>query len=176
MPLVRVGIELKNGMHLELKLLLLPHICEPIVNSAVALDQYPHLNSLELAADFELPNQIVPDVLLGSDQYWSLLTGEVIKGNTGPTALNIHLGWILSGPAQVKEAHSTFVTHVLRVDGMVSNKGLERELHSSWSLESLGITENEEIVQGQFARHVSFQNGRYVVALPWREHYLTIID
>lgn len=89
--LVTVGIELKNGMHLELKLLSVPHICEPIVNSAVALDQYPHLNSLELAADFELPNQIVPDVLLGSDQYWSLLTGEVIKGNTGPTALNTHL-------------------------------------------------------------------------------------
>ena len=77
----------------------------------------------------------------------------------------------------MKEApvsHSTFVTHVLRVDGMVSNKGLERELHSFWNLESLGITENEKIVQEQFAKHFSFQNGRYLVALPWRDPCLPL--
>ena len=45
-----------------------------------------------------------PDILLGSDQYWSLLTGEVIKSNNGPAALNSHLGWILSGPVPVRGA------------------------------------------------------------------------
>ena len=164
-------------MHLELKLLSVPHICEPIINSAAALDQYPHLNSLELTADFELPNQIVPDVLLGSDQHWSLLRGEVIKGNTGPTALSTHLGWILSGPAQVKEAlvsHSTFVTHVLLAWNDFKQRSRERVTHSFWSLQSRGITEDKERVQGQFARHVSFQNGRYVVALPWRDSCLPL--
>ena len=102
---------------------------------------------------------------------------EVLKGETGPTALNIHLGWILSGPAQVKEAPalcSTFVTHVLRVDGLCSNKRLEKELHAFWDIESLGITENESIVQGQFKSHVSFQDGRYVVALPWKDSCLPL--
>lgn len=174
---VRVGIKLKNGSNLELKLLAVDHICEPIVNSVIALEKYPHLNALDLTADFEHSTQIVPDILLGSDQYWSLLTGEVLKGETGPTALNTHLGWILSGPAQVKEAPascSTFVTHILRVDGLCSNKRLEKELCAFWDIESLGITENESIVQGQFKSHVSFQDGRYVVALPWKDSCLPL--
>ena len=135
------------------------------------------MNTLDLAANFEHSTQVVPDILLGSDQYWGLLTGEVLKGENGPTALNTYLGWILSGPAQVKEAsalRSTFVTHVLCVDGSCSNKQLEKELHAFWNIESLGITENESLVQGQFKSHVRFQDGRYVVALPWKDFCLPL--
>ena len=42
-------------------------------------------------------------MLIGSDLYWSLLTGEMIKSSHGPVALDSQLGWILSGPIVVKE-------------------------------------------------------------------------
>ena len=62
--------------------------------------------------------------------------------------------------------HTALITHVLRVDGMTESKCLEKELHSSWEIESLGIVENESLVQTQFEDKVRFENGRYVVSLP----------
>ena len=98
---VKLGIRLKDGTHTELKLLSVEHICEPIVSAAVDLDQYLPFNSLDFAFDFKHFVEIEPDILLGSDQYWSLLTGELIKSTSGPVALNTHLGWIFSGPVSV---------------------------------------------------------------------------
>ena len=40
------------------------------------------------------------DILIGSDQYWQLVTGEVVKSKSGPTAMNTKLGWVLSGPVE----------------------------------------------------------------------------
>ena len=68
-----------------------------MVNAIVDLEKYPYLKSLEFAMEMGVVNQVSPDILIGSDQYWSLLTGEVIKSNNGPIALSSHLGWILSG-------------------------------------------------------------------------------
>ena len=174
---VKLGLELKNSEHMELKLLVVPHICEPINNAAVALDKYPQLKSLSFASDIEHPSQIKPDILLGCDQYWSLVTGEVVKSELGPIAINTHLGWILTGPVAIREItamHATLITHVLRVDGVSENKGLEKQLQSFWNLESLGIIESNESVQTQFESHISLENGRYVASLPWKECCLSL--
>ena len=176
---VRVGLETKSDKSFELKILSVPHICKPLVNAAVNLEKYPHLKALDFASDLEHDSQFRPDILLGSDQYWTLLTGELIKSTSGPVALNSQLGWILSGPVVVMEAmskHTALITHVLRVDGMTESKCLEKELHSSWEIESLGIVENESLVQTQFDDKVRFENGRYVVSLPWKETCIALPD
>ena len=37
--------------------------------------------------------------LIGSDYYWSVVTGETVRGGVdGPVAVHTRLGWILSGP------------------------------------------------------------------------------
>ena len=167
--IVKLGLELENSLHMELKLLVVPHICEPIANATVALDNYPHLKSLAFATDLEQPSQIRPDILLGCDQYWSLLMGEMVKSESGPVAIKTHQGWILSGPAMVKEAavqRATLVTYVLRVDGVNKNRRLEKESNSLWNLESIGIVETHESVQTQFDSHIAFEGGRYVASLP----------
>ena len=176
---VRVGLETKSGKPFEPKLLSVPHICEPLFNAAVDLERYPHLKALDFASDLEHNSQFRPDILLGSDQYWTLLTGELIKSTSGPVALNSQLGWILSGPVTVKEAisqHTALVTHVLRVDGMTESRCLEKELHSFWEIESLGIVEDESLVQTQFEDNVKFENGRYMVSLPWKETCIALPD
>ena len=45
--LVKLGLELKNNDHIELKLLSVNHICEPLVYEAVDLIKYPHLRNLD---------------------------------------------------------------------------------------------------------------------------------
>ena len=140
---------------------------------------YPQLQSFDFTTDLTKCNQIKPDVLIGSDLYWSLLTGEMIKSSHGPVALDSQLGWILSGPIVVKEGmrpRATLVTHVLRVDAVIENRRLDRVLHSFWDLESLGIEESEGVVQTQFEDFVHFENGRYVVSLPWKDSALLLND
>ena len=39
------------------------------------------------------------DVLIGSDYYWQLVSGRVVRGDDGPVALHTNLGWVLTGPA-----------------------------------------------------------------------------
>ena len=39
----------------------------------------------------------VPDMLIGSDLYWNVLTGEILRGSGCPIAVNTRLGWVLSG-------------------------------------------------------------------------------
>lgn len=46
-----MGVELRDGGYLELKLLAVAHICEPILNSAIDKDQYPHLKCLNFASE-----------------------------------------------------------------------------------------------------------------------------
>ena len=40
------------------------------------------------------------DVLVGADHYWDLVTGDIVKGEYGPTAINSRLVWLISGPAE----------------------------------------------------------------------------
>ena len=40
------------------------------------------------------------EMLIGADYYWDLTTGCTIKGDSGLVAIQIKLGWVLSGPTQ----------------------------------------------------------------------------
>ena len=71
---VKLGLELKNDAHIELKLLSVNHIFEPLVYEAVDLIKYPHLRNLDFCISLDHCKQIKPDILIGSDQYWSVLT------------------------------------------------------------------------------------------------------
>ena len=96
--IVNLGVETVNNGCVELRLLSVEHICEPIYNSSIDLDQYPYLKQLNLAFDSfnDVPLEI--DILLGSDQYWNIMTGEVIRVQNGPTALDTQFG-LLKGLA-----------------------------------------------------------------------------
>ena len=60
------------------------------------------------------------DILIGSDQSWQIVTGEVKRGESGPTALCTKLGWVLSGPIESStcdcdpSVNLVSNTHVLR--------------------------------------------------------------
>ena len=62
------------------------------------------------------------NMLVGSDQYWELMTGQTCRGPDGPVSVSTELGWVLSGPAvsscDQSFSNLTMITHTLRVDGL----------------------------------------------------------
>ena len=150
-----------------------PTICTPLP-PMMKLDNYPCLNDLELADD--LTNQSTTiDVLIGSDYYWALVTGEVLKTNGGPTAVSSKLGWLLSGPIQASYG-------LVTVSNLAVSQGIHYPLSTSedeallgalkcfWQLESLGIAEEPtgEDNPETFLADVQFTGNRYTVNLPWK--------
>ena len=116
------------------------------------------------------------DVLIGSDYYWKLITGEIRRGDGGPVAFHTRFGWVLSGPtdttSQITSVTSLVATHTLRVDAEPdTSRDLDNCLRSFWDLESLGICDSEGSVLAEFDNNVRFKDGRYEVSLPWKEYH-----
>ena len=135
---------------------------------------------LDLADSSDGCSRLEVDILVGSDQYWDLITGKTRRGASGPVAINTRLGWVLSGPttSPIKEQTSSgLVTHTLRVDGLQQDMvTLDRRLKSFWELESFGVPDSDRSVYDMFQETVQFKNRRYEVALPWKDSHSTLSD
>lgn len=79
---VRIGVNTVDGEGEILKVLVVPHICQPL--SAQSIDvcsnMYKHLASLNLADTYHSDHPLQIDMLVGSDLYWQLTSGEVVRG------------------------------------------------------------------------------------------------
>ena len=172
--IVKLGLRTRRGPDLELDFFTVERICDPISPQPIALcvETHPHLSSLTLADTADESMEV--DLLLGSDHYWKVATGEIIRGEGGPVAIATRLGWVLSGPAaltgQERSTNTLIVTHALQI-GAAPVKQLDDILRTFWDLEALGIHEEEESPLNGFAECITFVNGRYEVPLPWRESH-----
>jgi len=115
------------------------------------------------------------DVLIGSDVYWSLVTGEIVRGKCGPVAINTKLGWVLSGPTEPVGSVSLLITHALHMNAIEAD-GPDAVLRSFWELESLGIKGEDDATYDYFTNNVQFKNDRYEVALPWQDYHEPLPD
>ena len=177
--IVRVGMTTHHGPDIELTLLTVPYICEPLSVQPISLcrESFEHLMTLELAdnADGSTPMEV--DVLIGSDHYWRLMTGDIRRGEVGPVALYSRFGWVLSGPVSIvadqeMSAVNLITTHTMQVDVEPDSlKTLDERLHSFWNLESLGVSGEEDPLLEEFNNKVEFEDGRYEVSLPWRDYH-----
>ena len=182
--IVELKILTKKSGPLILATVVVPHICDPIhAPPTTATGAYQHLYGLELADSGDTSGELKIDVLVGSDYYWQVVTGRVIRGASGPTAVETKLGWVLSGPVEGVAPEnaainfvSSFSTHSLRVDTLTEQESLERGLRRFWELESLGILKDEQSVYDTFTQQISFRQGRYEVHLPWKETHPLLPD
>ena len=74
-----------------------PKICSPLTTT-LDLSRYPHLHGLELSDLNVLKEQPVEsniDVLIGADYYFDILTGEIVRSESGPIAINSDFGWVV---------------------------------------------------------------------------------
>ena len=98
--LVRLGLTTKDEISKQLMLFTVPTICEPIAGQPISIccNDFDHLAGLDLADYSDGNESLEIDILIGSDQYWELVTGETRHGDSGPVAICTKLGWVLSGP------------------------------------------------------------------------------
>ena len=186
--LVQVSITAVDGLEVYVNAFSVPFICSPISNHAVevAVEKYAHLSGLDLADSSGPSDEAEIDILIGADFYWNFISNESRRGDeSGPVALLTRLGWVLSGPIDVKceEASSTTnlaATHVLRIDANPVqeelNSNMTEQLKKFWDLESVGIRDNETSVYDKFVEEIQFNGERYEAKLPFKEHHPTIPD
>ena len=176
---VKVGMNLKNGQSLKISV---PLICEPISNQPVTFvcSNCSQFASLELADPCHGDEKLEVDILIGADQYYQLVTGEVIYQHNGPTAIHTKLGWILSGPVSGMSQKATLVnlvtTHALLVDTYQPQESLDHQLKQFWDLESMGIRPDECSVYDNFEKGILCNGERYQVSLPWKESHPPLPD
>ena len=126
------------------------------------MDQYPHLQDLELADDCPVDhNSDTIDVLIGSDHYWDVVTGGIIRGIDGSVAISTNLGWLLSGPSESMEGGYTVSNLV--VEGREVDNGptqddaiLIRDLCRFWETEAIGIAETSQGDDSTFLSDIAF--------------------
>ena len=126
---VHLGIRVKEGERQKVAALVVPLICSPLMSQPISASG-EHLVGLELADSGDARDALEVDVLMGSDWYWSLVTGRVIRGKSGPTAIHTKVGWILSGPtnSQVTVNLTSPSTHTLKVDTVMAEPSLDDQL------------------------------------------------
>ena len=179
--IVNVVMTLREYSPMPLSLYVVPTICDPLVSQPIAtcIQKSDAFKGLEFADFSDGGSTLQVDVLIGCDYYWELVMGDVCKSELGPTAIQTKLGWVLSGPTLAEThtvCHAT-LTHVLRADTQPQETiGLEEQIRSFWELESLGIQPVEKTLYDDFACKLAFSQGRYRVALPWKEFHDVLPD
>lgn len=181
-----VSLRLQGSQgEIEISALCFPKICSA-VSAKVNIDNHTHLQGLELAdiSIAETGQQDI-DVLIGSDYYFDIVSGDVIRGSGGPVAVSSMFGWVLSGPTSAEESREKVTTTNLIIerpelmtlspcDIHSENDELCNALQKFWDTESLGVREEPPASQTdgkEFLESIHFDEteGRYEVGLPWKE-------
>ena len=131
---------------MEIAALVVPVICSPLTSQPITTSGECQEHLLGFCwASADSDDILEVDVLIGSDWYWNLITGRVIRGKSGPIAIHTKVGWILSGtvtnPTAVNLTLSS-LTHTLKIDAFKVEPSLDDQLKQFWELESLGIPIN----------------------------------
>ena len=165
---------LHRGEPISISAMTSPLICSPLP-SAIEVDNYPHLQGLQLADECDQPRDV--DILVGFNLYWNIVTGDVVKAQEGPTAVGSKLGWLLLGPMNSLEpspvSHTCIVIGGVPTNPFINEKGdnmLVSSLRDFWELESLGIAHSpaDSCESSLFPPSISFHDDRYFISLPWK--------
>ena len=95
-------------------------------------------------------------------------------------AASTKIGWVLSGPVEnlPREKLSSIQfssTHVLRTESRVVDDTLQGDLDRLWDLDSVGIRDKDTVLEA-FEKNLSFEDGKYLVHLPWKEQHELLPD
>ena len=155
--LVKLKLQGKEGKIIEIQAASFPKICSPIT-AKVEIAQLTRLCDLELADYDPSDSGGRVDVLIGSDHYWEVVSGDVVREKSGLVAVKSMFGWLLSGPVKGRGGAHTLVTTNLAIQGAdnmdmnITEDELNNQLKRFWETETIGIEE----VQDSCKDNVSF--------------------
>ena len=81
---IQIDVETKNNTQ-TMDALVVPMICNPLTTQPFdhSSGKHDHLIGLKLADSADASDMLEVDVLIGSNYYWNLVTGRVIRGRMG---------------------------------------------------------------------------------------------
>lgn len=165
-----------------LRAIVIPHICHDIEATCMESSFVATFkNSGKNIADELMQPTVVTtggiSVLIGSDQMWTVLTGEVsrFEENESLIGMNSKFGWTFQGTttALATSRTSRMMVYVLRTHVVESDE----IVRSFWEIESMGISQSIDECSQQnttiqrFEKTIRFLDGRYEVALPWKDGF-----
>lgn len=183
--LVKLSLRGKED-DVEISALCFPKICSPL-STSLDVSHYPHLQGLDFAdASVVDGSQLNIDILIGSDFYFEVLTGEVVRGDSGPVAVNSKFGWVVSSPTLEKGERSDMsVTNLVieKIGSQIPYPDNDNELSCAlrrfWDIESLGIQDEVDCTkESEFLPDTRFEEteGRYEIQLPWKNNCTPKLD
>ena len=120
--------------------------------------------SIDFSEDFEVGRSIKVDLLIGLDYYWELVGPERIQIDA-LVAQKTRCGWMLSGAYAGKPKSN-------ELQLLCSHNVPEKIVENLWELDAIGIVDVEsptsDKVSESFESAISYEEGRYCVALPWK--------
>ena len=150
----------------------MPVICAPLQRPQVPLDLLESFKKGNLADNHSQGREVVVDILVGLDYYWRFIEGGVIKLHGGLVAQQSMFGWVLSGSWGEGKGPST--DHSIQL--LCLSDIPDSTIRNFWELESIGISpiDKGEVVEThpvmvRFKESVKYRDGRYEVALPWKQ-------
>ncbi|XP_064465083.1 uncharacterized protein LOC135376504 [Ornithodoros turicata] len=111
-------------------------------------------------------------VLIGTDVYWDLVTGEVIRLGRALRAVETRLGWTVHGAtSEAGRSHESNQALVLRVSA--NQEQQDNYVQKFWQLEAIGVAPETEKSESdsalrRFGETVTLNEGRYEVSLPYK--------
>ncbi|XP_075553573.1 uncharacterized protein LOC142586207 [Dermacentor variabilis] len=176
----------RNNTRVRIEALEVPEICGDLLpppdDSTASIAREQDLQLADTLPDGYHPGVGV-ELLIGADHYWDIATGNVKRLGEKLVAMETAFGWTLQGTESTSSV-ATFLssTGVMRVGVTTAPDEISRQLRSFWELEHLGIvndtqlTAKEDSVLRAFEETITQKNGRYQVALPWKENASDLTD
>ena len=188
-PVVTIVLKSKDGNTLKVKANVVPKICAQINRHPVHLeDKMKFQRAFRLADTLPTSREVSTiGVLIGSDYYNDVMTGERKQVQDGLFVLKSKFGWVVSGRTKGKDKHHSESTlfvmthsasHILpeiqQVTVTDKSQLTPPNLEDFWSLETIGIKPDEpentdEIATEMFKDTVTKEGQRYFVRWPWRD-------
>ena len=121
------------------------------------------------------------DLLIGSDYYYEMITGDIIRGDIGPVAVSSIFGYMLCGTMSENQSDELRISSNLVIQGHCETLAVKNtksdelvdNLKRFWEIDSMGTNDDEnENKEHEILKDIDFVNKRYQVRLPWVENEL----
>ena len=180
--IVQIKLNMRNGLSIFIEAAAVPVVCSPLPDQRTksAKLNYSHLQNLYLS-DYSDDKDKSIDILIGENFYWDIITGKVIRGASGPVALESGIGWILSGRSAAPN-NSREVSTMLSISRRDTREEEEdtRDVVVDTSLKEFFQSESvngaKENVLTNFKRDIQFSGEKYVVKLPEKDNHEFLPD
>lgn len=162
---------------IEIEAAVTPKVCTALKVPGEHIQKEMNKRGLQLT-DFTGDEKLELSVLIGSDYYWQVVSGQVERLTESLVALESTFRWAVQGPVAMSSVTETTCMHIQ----LSKDAQIDKQLLAFWELESLGITseksESPEDVEAlqQFEETSIFKDGRYQVEVPWRQDHPALQD